>query len=337
MALSTLWGSTIGLLISIPLYYFFGFNGIVPVIVVSSIISLLLSTYYSRKIKIQDIPISFSVVKNEGKGMLKMGFFLALQGLLPVATGYLIRIYIAHFGNLSDIGFFNAGFMIIDTYVGLVFTAMAADYYPRLSTIASKFKEFNNLINQQIEIGLLLLSPLIIAFIVFIRFIITILYSSEFILIEGMVYWAIFATFFKALSWSIAFSFLAKAKTKLFFFNELIASCYGFVLSIVAYNYWGLTGLGISYFVKFVLYFIQVWIVCGKIFKVKLYRPIFKILIFQFIVASISIGLILFFPSNFLVRYIVGVLLLSISCLYSYVELDKRIGIKEIIKNKIRK
>jgi PST family polysaccharide transporter len=335
MAKSMLWGSLIGLLVSVPLYYFWGFRGIVPVMMASSIASLIISWYYAQKIRTQEVRVSFEDFKKEGKGMLKVGGFLALQGLLPIIMGYLVRLYIARFGNLADVGLYNAGFIIIDTYVGMVFTAMAVDYYPQLSAFAAKIKEFNNLINQQIEVGLLVLSPLIVAFIVFIKLIITLLYSSKFHPIEGMVYWAIFAIFFKICSWAIAFTFLAKGDTKSFFFNELTAACYGFALNIISYYYWGLTGLGISYLVKFVLYFFQVWIFCSKKYRIELRTPIVRIFIKQFFIACGGIVLVLFAPTN--VRYIVGAILLAASCFYSYKELDKRMDLSLWIKSKLNK
>ena len=43
-------GSVLGLCISIPLYYELGIDGIVPVIIITSICTMLLSLYFSRKI-----------------------------------------------------------------------------------------------------------------------------------------------------------------------------------------------------------------------------------------------------------------------------------------------
>jgi PST family polysaccharide transporter len=335
MAKSALWGSTIGLFVTVPLYYIFGINGIVPVLVMSSLISLFFSYRYSHKIKIEKIIISKSDIKQEGGAMLKTGFFLCLQGLLPLTAGYLVRLYISNYGNIADVGLYNAGFAIVDTYVGLVFTAMAADYYPQLSKCSSNPIEFNKLINQQIEIGLLVLSPLIISFIVFIKPIITVLYSSKFIPIEGMIYWAIFAIFFKVCSWGIAFTFLAKRDTRVFFFNELTVACYGFGMNILAYHFWGLTGLGISFFVKFILYFIQIWVVCSKRYHIKLNFSLLKIFVSQFILACTGISLVLF--STMTTRYIGGCMLLLLSCIYSYKELDKRIELSKLIKSKLKR
>ena len=134
--------------------------------------------------------------------MLKMGVLISLQGMLAILASYFIRIFISRMGSIDDVGLFNAGFTIVNTYVGLVFTAMATDYYPRLSAIASDNDSFVRAINQQAEISLLLLAPIIIAFIAYIRVAVVVLYSTKFIPTEGMMYWAMAAMFFKAMAWS---------------------------------------------------------------------------------------------------------------------------------------
>ena len=53
MAKSGIIGSVIGLFTSIPLFYFWGNEGIVPAMLLSSITGLLLTTYYARKVKIR--------------------------------------------------------------------------------------------------------------------------------------------------------------------------------------------------------------------------------------------------------------------------------------------
>jgi len=67
-------------------------------------------------------------------------------------------------GGVAQVGLYNAGFMIINTYVGLVFTAMATDYYPRLAGVANDVSKTNTTINQQIEIAIIILAPILTIF-----------------------------------------------------------------------------------------------------------------------------------------------------------------------------
>ena len=282
MAKANVTGNTIGLFLTVPLYYLWGLDAIVPVLVITSVISFLLSYYYSNKVKIEKVEITSRSIKKEGRGMLKMGFFISLQGLLSVGASYLVRIFISNKGGLDDVGLFTAGFAIINTYVGLIFTAMGTDYYPRLSAVNSGSEEFNKTINQQAEISLLLLAPIIAGFIIFIKPVVTILYSSKFLPVEGLIYWAILGIFFKAASWTIAYSFLAKGDTTAFFWSELAAIIYTTTFNILGYMYWGLTGLGISFLIGYVVYLMQVWIIAGKRYHIFFQKEIYKVFGIQF-------------------------------------------------------
>lgn len=334
MAQSSVIGNSIGLLTTIPLYYFWGIDGIVPVLVISSLVSLLLSYYFFRKVNVEPYQVSVQDVKREGKGMIKMGFFISLNGIFAVLTSYIVRLFISNYGSVADVGLYSAGFTIVNTYVGLIFTAMGTDYYPRLSEANMHSTiEFNQAVNTQTEISLLLLSPIIAAFIIFIKWGVIILYSTKFLVIESMIYWAIFAIFFKATSWAIAFSFLAKGDTKIYFVNEFVSNIYFLLINISCYYLWGLTGMGISYLLCYTLYLIQVWMICSKKYSLKISRPIFRIFVLQFVFSSICILLVLF--ASEIVRYFLGSLIVIISFYYSYKRLNEKIDIVHFIKRKI--
>src|SRR5690606_14510868 len=121
--------------------------------------------------------------------------------------------------------------------------------------------------NQQSEIALLILAPILIAFLIFVNWAIIILYSTKFLSIIGMVYWATMGIFFKAVSWAIAFVFLAKGAGKLYFWNELLGSVYTLLISLSGYYYGGLTGLGIAFLVSYILYLIQVFFIAKVKYK----------------------------------------------------------------------
>lgn len=50
LAKSSAIGSTLGLLVTVPLYYLFGVEGIVPTLIIYSFISFLLAWYFARKV-----------------------------------------------------------------------------------------------------------------------------------------------------------------------------------------------------------------------------------------------------------------------------------------------
>src|SRR5690606_16324623 len=108
-------------------------------------------------------------IKEEGKNMLTMGFLISLSNIISIAVAYAVRIFISNKGGVLDVGLYTSGFVIITVYVGLVFDAMSKDYFPRLSTFANNNLESKEAINQQAEIAILILAPILIIFIVFVH------------------------------------------------------------------------------------------------------------------------------------------------------------------------
>ncbi|MCB0750420.1 MAG: oligosaccharide flippase family protein, partial [Ignavibacteriae bacterium] len=210
LAKSSMVGSLLGLFTVIPIYYFFGISGIVPGIIVTSLTALILSWFFARKIDLKKVYVSRLRTIAEGREMLKMGFAISLSGLITLGASYFVRIFISNHGGVDQVGLYNAGFAIINTYVGMIFTAMGTDYYPRLSAVSHDNKLSRQTIIQQAEIALLILAPFISVFLVFINWIVVVLYSTKFMPVNEMILWAALGMFFKAISWSIAFIFLAK-------------------------------------------------------------------------------------------------------------------------------
>lgn len=334
LARASVYGLALGLVFTVPIYYFFGIDGIVPVIIITSFTSMLLSWHFSKKVRIKAINISYKETFSIGKGMFRMGFMLSLNGMIVLLGAYFVKIYISNVGGVEKVGLFNAGFAILNTYVGMVFTAMGTDYLPRLSAIANDNKKSRDLINQQAEIAILILAPILIIFLVFINWVIILLYSEKFIAINDMVHWAIPGIMFKAASWSIAFIFIAKGDARLFFWTELFANIYTVLLNVLGFKLGGLEGLGISYSALFLIYLVQVYLITKKKYHFSFYKSFYRIALLQFFLVILCFIVMRQFSSPWC--YLIGVVIIIISAYVSFNELEKRIGIKQIINGLIR-
>lgn len=329
LAQANLIGSVVGLLISLPLYYFYRIDGIVPALIISSFASLIIAWSFSRRIKTAPVKVNKQEMVVEGKSMLTMGFMLSLSGLISTAASYIIRAYISNTGSLDDVGLYNAGFAIIGSYVGLIFTAMGTDYYPRLSGIAQDNTKAKELMNQQAEIALLIMGPILCVFLIFANWAVILLYSTKFAPINGMIQWSALGMYFKAASWSIAFIFLAKGAANLFFWSEFIANVYILLLNMAGYHFFGLNGLGISFMMGYFLYLIQVYIITRKKYGFSFNRLFFYLSFIQFLLGLGCFFVTLFIPTPW--SYLFGTLLIAISAYHSFRELNKRLDIKGVI------
>lgn len=337
MAQSGVIGSILGLVTTIPLYYKYGVKGIVPAIIITSATGLLVTWHFATKIKVKPAVVTLAKTLAEGGDMLKMGFMVSLSGLITLGASYVVRIFISNTGGVEQVGLYNSGFAIINTYVGMIFTAMGADYYPRLAAVAGDDAKCREEINQQAEIALLIMTPVIILFLAFIKWVVVILYSTKFVPVKDMILWAAMGMLFKSASWAVAFIFLSKGDSRLFFWNELFGNLYVLTLNIIGYKIWGLEGLGISFLIGYVFYLIQVMIFSGNKYKFSFNKNFYAIFGVQFAFCVICfIGMkILSSPYN----YLAGVLLFVASGWYSYRELDKRLDMRSVlvsVRNKFK-
>lgn len=332
IAKSSIIGSALGLLGTIPLYYFFKINGIVPAIILTSFISIILNYYFASKVSFKKVKVSLVEFKAESKVMIKLGIMISLSNIISLLFYYILRVYINSSGSTIDVGLYTAGFAIINTYVGMIFNAMATEYFPKLSEVANDTKLMNSTVNQQAEIALLIISPLLVFFIFFSVWIIKLLYSVSFLGITQMVILSASGMIFKLLSWAITFIFLAKGASKFYLTSETFFNILMLILNLVGYKYFGLTGLGVSFLISYVVYTFQVFYVAKKYFAYKIDNHLSRLFMSNVLFVLSSLFCMLFLKDFFL--YLSGGLLILITSAYNFHLLNKRLEIKNYIKNK---
>lgn len=323
LARANIVSQSLSLVTTIPLYFLYGVKAIVPVLVLSSVVALCVTEYYVHKANVKRVKVDYSLVKTIGKAMIVLGFFLSLQHLLSQLSAYLVRIYVSQTGGLDQVGLYGAGVTIVNMYLGLVFTAMATDYFPRLACTKTS-EELKTAINNQAEIAFLIFAPIVVAFIVFIKPVIILLYSDKFLPIESMLYFSMAGTLIKAMAWSLSYSIVAKASAKAFFYNELVATIYTFALNILGYKYFGLTGFGISLIVAYTLYLIQVSFVCHRLFDFFFSKKMWAL--FGTLNIVVLLSLIIRKYSSDGNNYILGTILFVLSTILTVSLLNKKIG-----------
>jgi PST family polysaccharide transporter len=337
LAKATIMGAIVGLVTAVPLYYFFNKAGIIPALIITAFSAFIFSNYFVRKINYDKKKLSFKETYNAASPMIRMGTALMFVTFLSSMAAVIIASYMRSKGGLEDVGFYNAGMAIINSYFGVVITALTTDYYPRLAAVNNDNKKIEVELNRQSSVSLILTSPLIILFLVFLPWFVTILYSNEFSpTIEFMKY-AIYGTLITLCSNQIDMILVAKYEIKIFTFISVLYRILQVILSIILFNYFGLIGMGISIAIMGLIHLlIMALIVYRKfgIFYDRLFLKVaFVVLIFTLI--STAIGEI----DNVFLRISLGIILFFMSIWYSIFVCKKYFDIKVInfIKNKFKK
>ena len=335
LAKCTAFGLTFGLISSVPLYYWLGVDGIVPTLIINSVCTLILSWYYSRRIKVEKISITPQQTFLQGKQMLVMGISMSLSSIFVSVVAYAIRSFVQDCGGVEQVGLFQAGFVIISTYVGMVMNAISTDYYPRLASINQDNEKCCEAVSQQGEIATLILSPMLTLCLVFMPYVLRILYSESFLAANSFISWACLGMLLRMGSWLIAYLFVAKAESRLYIINELLANIYYLVFSIAGYKYFGLTGLGIAFALQYVIYFLQVYFIARRLYTFTFSVTFIKCYGIQLLLVIVCLIVVLLLDGW--LKYILGSSLCIISCIHGAIGLNARMNLSEFIKNKIAK
>ena len=268
LARSSVYGSIAALAASLPLYYFMGVDGIVPSLILYAAATLIVTLLY-RDREIEPAPITAKKTAQQGREMVTLGVFMTVSGFITTLFSYIFAAYLNARSGEATVGYYQAGFTLMNKYVGLLFTAMAMEYYPRLSGVAHDNNTLSQYVGRQVEAMQLMLAPFIALFIVLHPLMVSILYTTEFHVINDYLLMAIQGISFKAISWSIGFVLLAKGSGKLYFTTELLSDTITLMLNVVGYHYWGLAGVGASYTVGFILYLVIIYVVCRRHYNIE--------------------------------------------------------------------
>ena len=156
------------------------------------------------------------------------------------------------------------------TYAGLVFSAMETDFFPRLSAVNAQWHSCNEIVNKQIEVSLLLISPMLVAAQFAIPFVIPILLSSQFLPVVDMVRILLLAIYLRAIKLPIAYLPLAKGDSLSYLFLEAIYDIIVVLLVIWGYMHWELVGTGIAITLSAVFDYLMIF---GYTYYKYHYRP----------------------------------------------------------------
>ena len=333
LAKCSAFGVTFGLITSVPLYYWLGIGGIVPTLVLNSVCSLLLSWIYSRKVKIEKVRVTPKQTYEQGKLMLVMGVSMSLSGILSTVVAYAIRGFIQANGGIEQVGLYQAGFIIMTTYVGMVMNAIATDYYPRLAAINKDNEKCKEAVSQQGEIGVMILAPMLNICLVFMPFVLKLLYSDKFLAANEFISWACLGMMLRFASWVISFMIVAKAESKLFVLNELVGNIYYLLFSLIGYKLCGLTGLGIAFALDYFLYLLQCYYIAKKRYNFCFSSSFIKCFSTQLLIVIFCLVIVL--SSHGWLKYTLGCVLIALSSYIGFQGLNEKMDLLSFVKQRI--
>lgn len=323
-------GSAAALLVSAPLYYFFGLNGIVPSLIISAFVTYLFSIYYTSKIEHDKVKVSAKETITEGAEMVKLGVAMMIVTSLTSLANYLTNIYIQSTGSIVDFGLYQAGMSITLQSIGLVFASMAIDYYPRLVAVCDDSEKLVKMVNNQAEVMLLIATPILVLLMIVAPVAIKILLSKEFLPIVGFIRLLSIGMVFKSATYAIGAVSFAKGDKKTFFLLEGIYTNSAIVIfSVAGYYLGGLQGVGYGFAIMHALYFLIITFVNGRLYSYKPSKHLLTILFVQ--IFSVLAVYFILLKLDGLLSYLFASLFFLFTAAYSIFIISKSIDIKDSV------
>ena len=277
LAKATVWGTIGGLAVSVPLYYYLGEDGIVWSIL-AYFACQALAVYFLRVKKIEvgrTMPmLSNATLLAEGREFITLGIYMTLSVFIAMAVNYIFMAYLNHEAGIDFVGKYQAGYTIVNKYLGLLFTAIGLEFFPRISKVQSSVRRVSIFVGHEVFVAVLVILPGATLMMTLDDVIIRLLYSSEFDATAGYVSAALIGTVFRAVSWCMAYTLLARGDGRIYLLTESLSGVAFLLLSYWGYHWGGLYGLGLAYSAWYAIYTLIVGIVYFSRYKMSLNRRV---------------------------------------------------------------
>ena len=258
-------GALFSTIISIPMVFFLGTEGIVPSLVAMAAVSVLTSWWYSRKIRISAPSMSRHQVGKETAALLRLGVVFMASAFLTVGAAYAIRIIVLRADGVVAAGLYQAAWALGGLYAGFILQAMGADFYPRLTAVANNNAECNRLVNEQAQISMLLAGPGVIATLTVAPLVISLFYTSEFSPAVDLLRWICLGMMLRVVAWPMGFIVLAKGARKIFFWTEVAATVVHVGLAWLLVPRVGVIGSGAAFFGLYVWHSVLIYLIVRRL------------------------------------------------------------------------
>ena len=117
-----------GIIISVPIIILFGAASIVWVIAAygaMSLIAVLVCRTHFRRVR-----MSVAEIWRRGQNFVRLGIWLTAGLSVMPLVNYLFVIFLNDTASTSQLGVYQAGYTIVNTYLGVIFTGVWIEYYP---------------------------------------------------------------------------------------------------------------------------------------------------------------------------------------------------------------
>ncbi len=323
------------LCLTVPFFWAMGLRGILLSLNISTLAVLAVHFMFTLPLFPWRIGFFSRDIFREGLPLLRIGIPYVLAAVVGTGCAMLLQAFLKRESSEETLGLYRVAYTLMVSYAGIAFSAFEADYFPRLSSVNHHREDRNEVINQQIRVGVMVVAPMMLIMLVFMPVILSLLFKDEFLPAADMAVCAVFYTFLRAITVPIGYTALACGHSMRYMVMEAIYDVVSLLLIAYSYHIWGLMGAGIGLSLSALFDLLLISITYGILYQFRMTVATACLAIGQAVMVAISLGVCLLLPP--MGKYIVGSLLIILSLTYSYRYLSKESDIIQKIQKKLRR
>lgn len=265
-AKTSLRATVVSLLLSIAALYFLRMEGILVSLLVYAVVS------YAVLLRGRpaSVPMTYRQAWHTGHPILRLGLYLTLGNAMTDLLSYIFVAYLTNTQGMDTVGIYQSGYTIVNKYVGLLFSSLVVEYFPRLGSVTGSLRRTRTYVGHEMMLILLLLVPVTLLFIPLAPLSLSILYSSEFHSAAPLIVACMPGMVLRAVSWCMAFVILARGDGRLYLLTETLSALIGLLLNILGYRLWGILGIGIAFTLWYAFYTLIIGVVYRRTYRLSL-------------------------------------------------------------------
>ncbi len=255
LARVTVWAAVLNAALGIASLWKWGEHGLIGYALAGAFASPVVGYFYvSRLPKAEEHAVAWSEIAKEWSALLRLGVAYVGGGLSLTLTQLWIRVFLGKSLGQAALGQYQAAWTVSTYYITFILTAMATDYYPRLTAVIHDRDGACRLVNEQSEVALLLSTPVFVAMMAMAPLAMRLLYSAQFAPAVVVLRWQVLGDVLKVASWPLGFVMLAAGNGKAFFWSESVTNLLTAVLVVLLTPLVGLRITGIAYLATYSFY-----------------------------------------------------------------------------------
>lgn len=289
IALSQLFTGLLSLIISVPLYWLFRFDGIVPALALTGIGSMVVTCSYSfRRFGYRVCPFSWGYLR-KGTGMIGFGIFFTATAFFSAWAWSFIAKFLTSEGGGELTGTYSAGYMLVTYLTTLLLAVTDSEYYPRLSAAGTDLNEAHRLMDNQAMAMCMLAAPVVILFMLCMPVVVFVVLDydkfRDSVLLAQM---AVTGLYFKSVSQPVAYLVLARSDSRIYLLQE--TACYLLLVACVmaGYRWDGIMGLGLAFAVWELLYLLLSLLISRLRYGYRMSPGLFRIVLEQGVLVALG-------------------------------------------------